>query len=144
MNAMYIPRPEDFRLAWTNAYSQAMRLAVEIQRCNDVQIDMVKMVIQDCGVMSDRTIENIRKTGYVFIDEMRKAGVDSKKAIDEAAGQLVRSMNASLASDREVRDDIKAAAQSLLQERQHIEQLKLEFNSRPLWKRLWLALRRKY
>lgn len=144
MDAMFIPRPEDFRLAWPNAYSQAMRLAVDIQRCNGVQIDIVKMVIQDCGAMSNRTIENIRKTGYVYIDEMRKAGLESKKSIHDATGQLVRSMNASLASNREIRDDIRAAAKKLLQERQQIEKLKLDFNSRPLWKRLWLAFLRKY
>lgn len=144
MDAMYIPRPEDFRLAWPNAYSQAMRLAVDIQRCNGVQIDMVKMLIQDCGTMTDRTIENIRKTGYVYIDEMRKAGVESKKSIDGAAGHLLRSMNASLASDREVRDDIKAAAQSLIDERRALENFKTTLNSRPVWVRLWLAFHRRY
>ena len=95
--------------------------------------------------MSDRTIENIRKTGYVYVEEMRKAGVESKKSIDGAAGHFVRSMNASLASDRAVRDDIKAAAPvPLLEERKALEKFKTTLNSRPVWVRLWLAFHRRY
>lgn len=144
MDGMYIPRPEDFRLAWPNAYSQAMRLAIDIQQCNQAQINIVKMVIQDCGTMSDRTLENIRKTGYVYIDEMRKAGAESKKSIDGAAAQFLKSVTTSLARDRGIRDEIRQEVQTLLEERRALEEFKTTLNARPLWVRLWLAFHSRY
>jgi len=144
MQPMLIPRPDDFRLAWPNAYSEAMRLAIEIQNCNDLQIKVVNSAMEQCIEFSDKQRDNLRKTGNVYVAEMRKAGEVNKQSIEAATVQFSKTMNAHLCMQRDLKDEIRQGVESLLKERQRIEKLKFELNSRPLWKRLWLACFRAY
>lgn len=144
MEVKYPPRPDDFRLAWANAYQQAMVLAIEIHRRNDELLFRSDAVMTRCDLFSEQARDNLRRTGQIFVDEMRKSGAESKKSINLAADQFLDSMKASLARDRNIRDEIGQEVQALVKERQSLEKLKASLNARPLWERLWLAFHRRY
>ena len=138
------PRTEDFRLAWANAYEQAMRLAIEIHRRNDDLLYRSNAVMKECDLFSEIARDNLRRTGQIFVDEMRKAGAESKKSIDLAAVQFMDAMKASLVRDQNLRDEISKEVRALVSQRQGLEKLKASLNARPMWERLWLAFHRRY
>lgn len=121
-----------------------MVLAIEIHRRNDDLLFRSDAVMNRCDLFSEQARNNLRMTGQVFVDEVRKAGLASKQVIDEAANQFSTSMCAALAKDEEMRVDLYRQLQALAKERKDLEKFKADLNSRPLWRRLVLAVQRKY
>ena len=144
MDSIYTPRPEDFRLAWPNAYSQAMRLALELHRRSDQILMRSETLMRNSDISSERTRDNLYQTGTVFVAQVRKSGIESAKAIEMATDHFLKLVAEAQARDQKIRDEIRMEAQNLLKERQTLDKFKVRLNSRPLWERLWLALHRHY
>jgi hypothetical protein len=144
MDTFYAPRPEDFRLAWPNAYSQAMRLSLELHRRSDEILTRSETLMRDSNISSERTRDNLYQTGSAFVAQVRKSGVESAKAIGTATDHFLKVVGDAQAQDQKVRDEIRREVQNLLKERQTLQKFKAQLNARPLWERLWLALHRRY
>jgi hypothetical protein len=144
MDTFYAPRPEDFRLAWPNAYSQAMRLSLELHRRSDEILMRSETLMRDSNISSERTRDNLYRTGHVFVAEVRKSGVESAHAIGTATNHFLKVVGDAQAQDLKVHDEIRKEVQNLLKEQQALQKFRVELNARPLWERLWLALHRRY
>jgi hypothetical protein len=82
--------------------------------------------------------------GHVFVNEVRKSGIESAKAIGSVTDHFLKAVADAQARDQKIRDEIRQEVQNLLKERLALDKFKVRLNSRPLWERLWLAFHRRY
>jgi hypothetical protein len=136
MESSYIPRPEDFRLAWPNAYRITLLQVGEMQVRADDQLKKSEEIILTLHDQAEFCRKNLHRTGTVVIDELRQAGIAGAAVIKEATDKLIAQAERLVAKDRQMQDDTERRAQQLAVERRRFEVEKKWLFQQPLWRRV--------
>ena len=135
MESSYFPRPEDFRLAWPNAYRITLLQVAEMQVRADDQLKKSEEIIRTLHDQAEFCRKNLYRTGTVVIGELRQAGIAGAAVIKEATDKLIAQAERLVAKDRQMLD-IERRAQQLAVECRRFEVEKKWLFQQPLWRRV--------
>lgn len=141
MESGYVPRPEDFRLAWSNAYRVTLLQVGEMQARADIQLKKSEEILACLDQNAEYFRKNLYDTGAVILQRLRQTATTNEAEINAATAQLLTQAKAMLIKEYQTRSDIAGLLSQLLEERRQFEVKKGRMAGQPLWVRIWHAVK---
>lgn len=139
----YYLRPEDFRHAWSNAYTSAMIHSAKIHSAMDQQMKSICAATAECSMMNKATQVDVRDTAISIGAVMQKLSDLQIDALKKESRKFIFTIERLSEDYVKKSKAIEARFNELAAEREHFEARRREMFNRPWYRRIWDAIRHK-
>jgi hypothetical protein len=132
-------RPEDFRLAWANAYQVAVLQVGALHLRFETQLVVSNRLIDRCEKLSDKSCAALVETGAFVTDKIAGAAESFESKLIKATKGLLEQSQQTTRHEIQQRSETALMVKAFQAERQAFRMERSRVFDLPLWKRLWAA-----
>ncbi len=144
MKYSFIPRADDFRFAWANAFAISLEQVGELQDNGDCILRVSKDMLEQLVEQTDYLRASLTEARNRIVDQMQATHSKNLAATEAATQRLIKQADSNYLAQLRQQVETKSGERELEQKRAKFEAQRMKYVGESLWVRLWFAFKKRH